>query len=120
MRHGSTCTSLCISSFAYKHHAQVTIIIFTFRQKLDLFDSAQHLDAYTDSWGLHFKNSSQNTRHDAMMFMPTLGDYISKFLLKPKLGTAVGGVAEWNIELSPHDLQFKHPTATKDKVLPDF
>ena len=29
-------------------------------------------------------------------------------------------VAEWNIELSPRDLQFKHPTAIKAQVLPDF
>ena len=29
-------------------------------------------------------------------------------------------VAEWNIELSLRDLQFKHPTAIKAQVLPDF
>src|SRR3954464_4174078 len=29
-------------------------------------------------------------------------------------------VAEWNIELSPRDLQFKHPIAIKAQVLPDF
>src|SRR4051812_46672765 len=29
-------------------------------------------------------------------------------------------VAEWNIELSPRDLQFKHPKAIKAQVLPDF
>src|ERR1043165_2585600 len=33
---------------------------------------------------------------------------------------ATGLVAEWNIELSPWDLQFKHPTAIKAQVLPDF
>src|SRR3954471_21835659 len=33
---------------------------------------------------------------------------------------ATGRVAEWNIELSPHDLQFKHPMAIKAQVLPDF
>ena len=33
---------------------------------------------------------------------------------------ATGRVAEWNIELSPRDLQFKHPTEIKDQVLPDF
>src|SRR4051812_26450121 len=33
---------------------------------------------------------------------------------------AIGRVAEWNIELSPRDLQFKHPTAIKAQVLPDF
>src|SRR3954465_14505900 len=33
---------------------------------------------------------------------------------------ATGRVAEWNIELSPQDLQFKHPTAIKAQVLPDF
>ena len=33
---------------------------------------------------------------------------------------ATGQVAEWNIELSPRDLQFKHPTAIKAQVLPDF
>src|SRR3954470_13192850 len=33
---------------------------------------------------------------------------------------ATGQVAEWNIELSPQDLQFKHPTAIKSQVLPDF
>src|ERR1041384_3821598 len=33
---------------------------------------------------------------------------------------ATGRVAKWNIELSPRDLQFKHPTATKAQVLPDF
>src|SRR3954470_9436695 len=33
---------------------------------------------------------------------------------------ATGRVAEWNIELSPRDLQFKHPTAIKAQVLPDF
>src|SRR3954463_4093009 len=31
-----------------------------------------------------------------------------------------GQVAEWNIELSPRDLQFKHPIAIKAQVLPDF
>src|SRR4051812_6958968 len=31
-----------------------------------------------------------------------------------------GRVAEWNIELSPRDLQFKHQTAIKAQVLPDF
>ena len=29
-------------------------------------------------------------------------------------------VVAWNIELSPLDLQFKHPTAIKAQVLPDF
>src|SRR4051812_31789832 len=29
-------------------------------------------------------------------------------------------VAEWNIELSPRDLQFKHPKAIKAQVLPDI
>src|SRR4051812_18768604 len=33
---------------------------------------------------------------------------------------ATGRVAEWNIELSPRDLQFKHPMAIKAQVLPDF
>src|SRR3954462_11784650 len=33
---------------------------------------------------------------------------------------ATGRVNEWNIELSPRDLQFKHPTAIKAQVLPDF
>src|SRR3954466_11930000 len=33
---------------------------------------------------------------------------------------ATGRVAEWNIELRPRDLQFKHPTAIKAQVLPDF
>src|SRR3954470_10340053 len=33
---------------------------------------------------------------------------------------ATGRVAEWNIELSLRDLQFKHPTAIKAQVLPDF
>src|SRR3954468_9936472 len=33
---------------------------------------------------------------------------------------ATGRVTEWNIELSPRDLQFKHPTAMKAQVLPDF
>src|SRR3954464_9815988 len=33
---------------------------------------------------------------------------------------ATGRVAEWNIELSPRDLQYKHPTAIKSQVLPDF
>src|SRR3954465_12496505 len=33
---------------------------------------------------------------------------------------ATGQVAEWNIELSPRDLQFKHPTAIKAQVLLDF
>src|SRR3954464_188195 len=33
---------------------------------------------------------------------------------------ATGRVAEWNIELSPRDLKFKHPTAIKAQVLPDF
>src|SRR4051812_8566191 len=33
---------------------------------------------------------------------------------------ATGRVAEWNIELSPRDLQFKHPPAIKPQVLPDF
>src|SRR4051812_29020530 len=33
---------------------------------------------------------------------------------------ATGRVAEWNIELSPWDLQFKHPTTIKAQVLPDF
>src|SRR4051812_35611795 len=33
---------------------------------------------------------------------------------------ATGQVAEWNIELSPRDLQFKHPIAIKAQVLPDF
>src|SRR3954468_15871288 len=33
---------------------------------------------------------------------------------------ATGRVAEWNIELSPRDLQFKHTTAIKAQVLPDF
>src|SRR3954470_5218031 len=28
--------------------------------------------------------------------------------------------AEWNIELNPRDLQFKHPTGMKAQVLPDF
>ena len=29
-------------------------------------------------------------------------------------------VAKWNIKLSPRDLSFKHPTAIKAQVLPDF
>src|SRR3954464_2353691 len=33
---------------------------------------------------------------------------------------ATGRVAEWNIELSLRDLQFKHPIAIKAQVLPDF
>src|ERR1041385_889421 len=33
---------------------------------------------------------------------------------------ATGRVAEWNMELSPRDLQFKHPTTIKAHVLPDF
>src|SRR3954471_10272590 len=33
---------------------------------------------------------------------------------------AIGRVVEWNIELRPRDLQFKHPTAIKAQVLPDF
>src|SRR4051812_8093930 len=33
---------------------------------------------------------------------------------------ATGRVAEWNIELSPRDLQFKHPTSIKAQVFPDF
>src|SRR4051812_13904932 len=33
---------------------------------------------------------------------------------------ATGRVAEWNIELSPRDLQFKHQTTIKAQVLPDF
>src|SRR4051812_12292030 len=33
---------------------------------------------------------------------------------------ATGRVVEWNMELSPRDLQFKHPTTIKAKVLPDF
>src|SRR3954464_1719505 len=33
---------------------------------------------------------------------------------------ATGRVAEWNIVLSPRDLQFKHPTTIKAQVLPDF
>src|SRR4051812_26129529 len=33
---------------------------------------------------------------------------------------ATGRVAEWNIELSPRDLQFKHPTAIKSQVPLDF
>src|SRR4051812_8275074 len=33
---------------------------------------------------------------------------------------ATGQVAKWNIELSPRDLQFKHLTAIKAQVLPDF
>ena len=33
---------------------------------------------------------------------------------------ATGRVAQWNIELSPRDLRFKHPTAIKAQVLPDF
>src|SRR4051812_36584669 len=31
-----------------------------------------------------------------------------------------GRVAEWNIELSPRDLQSRHPTAIKAQVLPNF
>src|SRR3954469_17262650 len=33
---------------------------------------------------------------------------------------ATDRVVEWNIELSPWDLQFKHPTTIKAQVLPDF
>src|ERR1044072_5012296 len=33
---------------------------------------------------------------------------------------ATGRVAEWNIELSPRELQFKHPTTIKAQVVPDF
>src|SRR3954466_6959019 len=33
---------------------------------------------------------------------------------------ATGRVAEWNIELSQRDLQFKHPTSIKAQVLPEF
>src|SRR4051812_34000471 len=33
---------------------------------------------------------------------------------------ATDRVAEWNTELSPRDLQFKHPMAIKDQVLLDF
>src|SRR3954470_12636443 len=33
---------------------------------------------------------------------------------------ATGRVAKWNIELSPRDLNFKHPTTIKSQVLPDF
>src|SRR3954463_9908565 len=33
---------------------------------------------------------------------------------------ATDKVAEWNIELSLRDLQFKHPTSIKAQVLPDF
>ena len=33
---------------------------------------------------------------------------------------ATGRVTEWNIELSPRDLQFRQPKAIKAQVLPDF
>src|SRR4051812_24616536 len=33
---------------------------------------------------------------------------------------ATGRVAQWNIELSPRDLRFRHPTTLKAQVLPDF
>ena len=33
---------------------------------------------------------------------------------------ATGRVAQWNIELSPRDLQFRHPIAIKAQLLPDF
>src|SRR4051812_28139623 len=33
---------------------------------------------------------------------------------------ATGRIAKRNIEFSPRDLQFKHPTAIKAQVLPDF
>src|SRR3954469_23188303 len=33
---------------------------------------------------------------------------------------ATGRVAQWNIELSPRDLRFKHPTTIKAQVLSDF
>ena len=33
---------------------------------------------------------------------------------------ATGQVAQWNIEISPCDLRFKHPIAIKAQVLPDF
>ena len=33
---------------------------------------------------------------------------------------ATGRVAQWNIELSPRDLQFRHPTRIKAQVLLDF
>src|SRR3954470_18492151 len=33
---------------------------------------------------------------------------------------ATDRVAKWKIELSPRDLQFKHPTSIKAQVLPDF
>src|SRR4051812_13385156 len=33
---------------------------------------------------------------------------------------AIGRVAQWNIEISPCDLCFKHPTTIKAQVLPDF
>jgi len=33
---------------------------------------------------------------------------------------ATGRVTQWNIELSPRDLQFRHPTTIKAQVLPDF
>src|SRR3954466_6303824 len=38
----------------------------------------------------------------------------------PNNPRATGRVAEWNIELNPHDLQFRHPTMIKAQVLPDF
>src|SRR4051812_42276041 len=34
--------------------------------------------------------------------------------------SATGRVTEWNMELSPRDLKFKHPTTIKAQVLPDF
>ena len=33
---------------------------------------------------------------------------------------STGRVAKWNIEFSPRDLNFKHPTEIKAQVLPDF
>jgi len=33
---------------------------------------------------------------------------------------ATGRVTQWNIGLGPRDLQFRHPTAIKAQVLPDF
>ena len=42
---------------------------------------------------------------------------LADILNKPN---TTGRVAKWNIKLSPRDLNFKHPTAIKAQVLPDF
>src|SRR4051812_34090121 len=60
-------------------------------------DSVQHQDAYTDFWGVTLPNFFSKTRHDAMMFVPTLGEYHFKKMIW--FGTQSDHTKSWGLQV---------------------